>query len=104
MNILQDLKYAARTLKNSPGFLAVALLTLSIAIAANTAIFSVVKTVLLQPFSYAEPERIALIWTDDSRTQNNRGQVSATEVEDIRRQSTTLERITTFADWTPILS
>jgi putative ABC transport system permease protein len=101
---LHDVKYAARTLRRSPGFLAVSLLTLCVTIAANTAIFSVVKAVLLEPISYKESNRIVLVWGHHPRTHSDRSQVSTTEIEDIRRQSSTLEHVSTFGDWTPTLS
>ncbi len=61
--LLQDLRYAGRSLSSNPGFAAVAVLTLALGAGANSAIFSVLQAVVLRDLPYQEPDRIAVMWT-----------------------------------------
>ena len=80
--LLQDVRFAFRVLTRQPGFLIVAVLTLALATGANTAIFSVVKAVLLEPLAYREPGRIVAIQTLWTKT-NRPGNVSGGDYPDL---------------------
>jgi putative ABC transport system permease protein len=82
---LQDLRYAGRMLRKSPGFAAVAVLTLALGIGANTAIFSVVNAWVLKPLPYANPDQLVAIYSADVKGRWL-GNTSAKDLEDWRKE------------------
>ncbi len=86
--------YAIRTLRRQPTFALVAVLTLALGIGANTAIFSVIKTVVLNPLPYADPEQIAIVW--EVNPEGNQGPVSSPTFEDWKREAKTFESMAAY--------
>ncbi len=95
--LIQDIRYAVRLLLKSRGFTAVAILTLAVGICANTAIFSLVNTILLRPLSYKKPDQLIWIWS--SRTDRDKSTFSLPDFIDYRDQNRTLEQISAFSTW-----
>ena len=84
-SLRQDLVYAARSLRRTPGFTTIAILTLAIGIGGLTAIFAVVNTVLWRPLPYGQPERIVQIWS--GRDNQAHGPTAPANFLDLRAQS-----------------
>jgi putative ABC transport system permease protein len=92
-SVLQDLKFAVRMLRKNPAFTVVAILTLGLGIGANTAIFSVVDAVLLQPLPYQGAGRLVQVSQTVLQSQTPGLAVSFTKYDQVRSQSQTLESI-----------
>ena len=95
-HLWQDLRFGLRQLRKSPGFALVAVLTLALGIGANTAMFSVVDTVLLRPFPYFQPGRLALVSETLSSGTNDDYGVAAQEYLDYRDQNHVFSQIAAF--------
>jgi len=91
--VMQDFRYAVRTLRKYPAFSAIAILTLALGLGVNTAIFSIVDAVLLKPLPYERPERLALVWSDFEKTAAYRAPTSATILSEIKHRSSLLEDV-----------
>ncbi|MGH9839938.1 MAG: permease prefix domain 1-containing protein, partial [Blastocatellia bacterium] len=83
--LLQDLRFGLRMLRKNPGFSLIAILTLALGIGANTAIFSVVNAVLLQPYPQLETDRWAYLWERPEVEGLQQVAVSAPNYVDWRR-------------------
>ncbi len=87
----QDLRYGVRMLWKTPGFTAIAALSLALGIGVNTAIFSVVNGVLLRRLPYADPDRLVMIWEDPGG--NPRNFVNPRNFADWREQNQSFEQV-----------
>ena len=97
-DFLHDLRYALRMLLKNPGFTIVAVIALALGIGANTAIFSVVNTVLLRPLPYKDPERLVMVWEDASKHGYPRDTPAAANFVDWRDQNQIFEGMAAIAD------
>jgi hypothetical protein len=93
-----DLRYGFRQLRLNPGFAALAIVTLVLGIGANTALFSVVRNVLLKPLPYRNPERLARVWMDNRRLNMREDWASYLNYQDYQRLGTSFESMAAFTE------
>ncbi len=92
----QDLRYALRQMRKSPGFTTVAVLAIALGIGANTAIFSIVNAVLLNPLSYIQPDRIVVLFHDKPNFPT--GSISYLNFEDWRRDNQSFSAMAAYRE------
>ena len=98
-SLAQDLGYAARTLRSSPGFSAIAIITLALGVGMNTAIFSVLNAVMLRPLPYRDPDRLVRLFESNPQRGWPEFSVSHPNFLDWRAQTTRWDMlVATFAD------
>ena len=100
-SFLRDLRFAFRILRKSPGFTAVAVLTLAIGIGANTAIFSVVYASLLSPLPYPNPDQLVMVW---AKVNGHKNAVSAADYLDWKKQNSVFQDLVAWSSGTFSLS
>jgi len=94
--VIQDFKYALRMLRKAPGFTAIAIITLALGIGANTAIFSVVNSVLLKPLPYPESGRLVSLSGLNTRLGEKGRALSFPDIEDLQKQNTVFEHVSAY--------
>ena len=97
-SLWSDIRYALRVLRKSPGFTAVAILTLALGIGANTAIFSVIDGVLLRPLPYPEADRVGKVWMHFSPMNLPHGPLSVADYFDWRARNHAFQDPSAFAN------
>ncbi|HLM57076.1 MAG TPA: ADOP family duplicated permease, partial [Pyrinomonadaceae bacterium] len=103
-SLWQDLRYGLRTLSRKKGLTLAAVLTLALAIGANTAIFSVVNAVLLRPLPYPEAERLVRLGSSNPKTGVEIGTLSPPDFYDLRAGGRVFEGASAVDGWSPSLT
>ncbi len=98
-----DFRLAVRQLHKRPGFSAMVILMLALGIGANSAIFSVIRAVLLRPLPYRDPGRLAMVFADDPARELHEGRTSLLNFADWKNQNRSFEELTVFAPQTFLL-
>ncbi len=96
--VVQDVRYALRMLRNSPGFASVAILTLALGIGANTAIFSMIDSVLLRPLPYRDSAGLVMIWENSSQHPNPHNTVSPPDFLDWQSRNSVFAEMASIFD------
>jgi MacB-like periplasmic core domain len=106
--LLRDLRYLVRSLRSNPGFSSVVILTIAVAVAASTALFSVVNPLLIRAEPYAEPERLVALWESPPRADGGvapgKNEVSAGTYADWIAEGAVFDGVAAVATWRPNLT
>lgn len=95
--LIQDIRYGIRGLWHNPGFAIIAVISLALGIGANTAIFSLINTVLLRPLPYQEPDRLVMVWEDASFAGFPQNTPAPANYADWKAQNQTFEDMAALA-------
>src|SRR5690606_2028295 len=94
--LVQDLRYALRTLRKAPGFTVTAVLTLALGIGANSAIFSIVDGVLIRPLPYEDPSRVVRLLPQHGQYGESDGTFSYLDLQDLRARTGIFEGVAMY--------
>jgi predicted permease len=97
--LFHDLRYGFRMFVKNPGFTAVAVVALALGIGANSAIFSVVNSLLLRPLSFRDPDRLVQLWEANSKIGRTQMQASFPNFADWRDQNHVFENVIAYSEW-----
>jgi predicted permease len=92
-SFLKDVRYGVRSLLKRPGFTCIVVITLALGIGANTAIFSIVNTVLLRPLPYPEPDRLMHLSLNNPETAQGKGGYGAADFLALRERNQSFEKV-----------
>src|SRR5262245_4902784 len=95
--LVRDLRYGVRRMLKRPGLTAVVVIALALGIGANTAILSVVNGVLLNPLPYAQPDRLAMVWMNNTRMKMDQDVHSYPNYRDYKEQNRTFEQLSAYS-------
>jgi putative ABC transport system permease protein len=95
--LVHNIRYTLRLLRRSPGFTAIAVLTLALGIGANTAVFSVVDAVMLRPLPYADPSRLVSLWETNTERPGSRNNVAPANLVDYVQANRSFAGLAGFA-------
>src|SRR3954467_5120970 len=98
-SLLQDIRYAIRLCLRTPGFTAVAVIALALGIGANTAIFTLVNAVLLEPLPFRDPSRLVVMWETNARRGGRPNTIAPANFLRWRERATAFDRMGPFSDY-----
>jgi putative ABC transport system permease protein len=97
--LLQDIRYSLRMLRKNPGFTLVAVVALALGVGANSAIFSVVNSLLLRPLPFEQPERLVQVWETSAKLGRNEITASFPNFADWRDRNQVFEQTVAYSAW-----